>query len=283
MDETFAKNFNKIFVIESLDDSDRKTGEELYDDIISRLSRFGDGSFESKFCLIENKTEFANLMSDIAIEASRGVNPILHFEIHGSQLGIVLKNGDLIPFPILSTQLSLINSACKNNLFLTLAICHGGMIAFNVSLASPAPFLGFIGSYDEVSDIEILHRYTDFYQEFLVSRNFEVAFDLFKKSNGIENKKFHLIDTYELFVKVYKKYIGENLNPSKLKLRATLALKSVKTINRKDRRKKEKDFIKVVKNTRQKYYKEHSRKFFMIDLYPENKDRFEMPDNYKDL
>ena len=283
MDASFSKNFNKIFVIESLELTDRKTGAELYDDIIYKLGKYGDGTFTTEFVDLENYLQYEELMTRIAVECGRGVNPILHFEIHGSELGLVLKNGDLVPFPILAMHLSVINRGCKNNLFLTLAICHGAMIGFSVKLNLPAPFLGFIGSYDEIYDLDILLRYTEFYQEFLINRDFERAFEIFVKCNIIEENKFHLIDTYDLFVKVYKDYSKKNQLPSQLKERAKMALKEEKFVNRHDKRKKEREFIKAVKRSRQKFYLEHSKTFFMLDLYPENIKRFPLPDNYSKM
>ncbi|UFK97711.1 hypothetical protein [Kaistella faecalis] len=283
MEQSFTRTFNKIFVIESLDESDSKTGKMLFDDIISRLAKYGDGSFTCEYLDISNRAEFDDAMIKIAIECGRGVKPILHLEIHGSELGLKLKNGDLIPYPILAMQLSILNRGCKNNLFLTMAVCHGAMISFNIQLSEPAPFLGFIGAYNEVSDYDILLKYTEFYQEFLISRDFDKAFEYFLKVNAVDSKKWHLIDTYELFVKIYKDYVKEKLDPKKNKERAKLALKPYHFINRRERRKKERNFIEVLNNSKQHFYKEHSRKFFMIDLYPENEGRFNLPSNHTDL
>lgn len=283
MDISFLQSFNKIYVIESLEDSDRKTGEELYTDIISRLNKYGDGSFQSEFFKIDNKTEFEDLLTNIAVECGRGIRPIIHLEIHGSELGLVLKSGELIPYSILAMHLSILNRGCKNNLFLTMAVCHGAMLSFNVQLSKPAPFLGFIGAYDAVSDYDILLKYTEFYQEFLVSRDFDKAFEYFLKVNPVDSKKWHLIDTYELFVKVYKNYIKVNSNSSKLRERARLALKPYKFVSPVQYKKMEKEFIRKIKETRQPFYKEHSKIFFMIDLYPENEGRFYLPQNSLDL
>lgn len=283
MDASFSKNFNKIFVIESLEPTDRKTGAELYNDIIYKLGKYGDGTFTTEFVELENYVQYEELMIRIAIDCSRGVRPILHLEIHGSELGLTLKNGDLIPYPILAMQLSILNRGCKNNLFFTMAVCHGAMISFNIQLSEPAPFLGFIGAYNEVSDYDILLKYTEFYQEFLISRDFDKAFEYFLKVNAVDSKKWHLIYTYELFVKIYKDYVKEKLDPKKNKERAKLALKPYHFINRRERRKKERNFIEVVNNSKQHFYKEHSRKFFMIDLYPENEGRFNLPSNHTDL
>lgn len=81
--------FDRIYVIESLDGSMEKlTGKELYDDLL-RWKEL-DGKLKSELLQVENKQQFFDALKNIKEECIiGGHHPILHFEIHGSDM----KNG----------------------------------------------------------------------------------------------------------------------------------------------------------------------------------------------
>ena len=56
--------FNKIYVIESLEEDEDKTGKELYDDILSRRQMANDNKFICVYKPINNKIEYKNLIKE---------------------------------------------------------------------------------------------------------------------------------------------------------------------------------------------------------------------------
>ncbi len=118
--------FNKVYVIESLDSEEEKlTGQELYNDLL-RWKEYQVKDFKSDLIQVSNKSEFKAALDRIKEECTtKGFYPIIHFEVHGSEdkSGLILNSGELIKWSELYKDLIEINSIIGNNLFITLAVC----------------------------------------------------------------------------------------------------------------------------------------------------------------
>ncbi|THF53143.1 hypothetical protein E6C50_02760 [Flavobacterium supellecticarium] len=279
--------FNKIYVIESLDKDEQKTGKDLYDDILRWRQMSSDNKFTCEYKPINNKVEYETLIAHIEKECEKGIFPILHFEIHGlsNKSGLVLNNNETITYSKLTEDLSKINIKIGNNLFLTLAVCHGAYLLGAVKINKPAPFLGFIGSFETINNDDILYRYTGFYNEFLTSFDLSTSLKIFFEANHIDNNKFSFIDTEETFMTVYKNYIKENTSKKGIKKRIEDAIleNNLTFKSRQEKRKFGRDFEKELNKTKQKYYSKHKDIFFMIKDFPENKERFKLARNYSEI
>jgi len=279
--------FNRIYVIESLDISDKLTGKELYDDLL----RWKDYQFQelsADYFPVKNKIEFFDRLNHIKRECiEKRHSPILHLEIHGAEdkTGLVLQSNELVTWDELYNYLVEINMSVGNNLFLTLAVCHGAHLMQIIRLSNPAPFYGFVGSFDVINVNDLLLRYNEFYEEFFTSFKLEKAMERLHKANPDVPSTYKFISSEETFVKVYNNYIKENLSKEGIEKRAKQAIidEKVTFVNRGERRRFEKDFAKKVESTKEHYYKEHSSIFFMLKDYPQNKDRFKVPNSLKEL
>ena len=118
-----------------------------------------------------------------------------------------------------SIALSTVNQIIGNNLFLTLSVCHGAYLLGNVQIDKPAPFIGFVGSFDLIYNSDSLMRYTEFYDAFLMSFDLGKAIQRFLNANTLNPNTFNLIDTEETFKSVYKKYLLENTTKDGIKKR----------------------------------------------------------------
>ena len=90
--------FNRIYIIESLQAGDRKTGTELHNDRL-RWKRYNHPDFESILIIPVNRIDFFAACDKILVKCkNEGISPILHFEIHGAsdQSGLVLTSGELV-------------------------------------------------------------------------------------------------------------------------------------------------------------------------------------------
>lgn len=109
--------FDRIYVIESLDGSREKlTGKELYDDLL-RWKEL-DGKLKSELLLVENKQQFFDALKNIKEKCIiGGHHPILHFEIHGSDMknGLVVLSKELITWNELREVLVDLNCQIGNS------------------------------------------------------------------------------------------------------------------------------------------------------------------------
>lgn len=85
--------FNKIFIAESLGESEPKTGFQLFNDVQNWLKVLLPGT-EVCFTAIPDRLTLSNWLSSIIDETSnKGVVPLIHIEAHGSETGIALSSG----------------------------------------------------------------------------------------------------------------------------------------------------------------------------------------------
>lgn len=276
-------SFNKIFVIESL--NDKKTGHELYNDILRWKQKLNNNIFECEFVELNSRVEFFSFFQNLLMEINHGLKPIFHFEIHGlsDKSGLSLKNNDKILYKELANLLSQINKVIGNNLFLTLAVCHGAYLLEGVRIDQPAPYLGFIGSFEEVKNNDTLLRYSDFYDEFLTSFNLEKSIQRFLNVNALTPNTFTIIETEETFKQVYKNYIKENTSGRGIKKRLKEVEKQQFFKNLHEKQNFEKKFKEEVLRTRQKFFIKHRDIFFMINDFPGNESRFKLPKKYYEI
>lgn len=271
--------FNKVYIIESLKSNELKTGEELYNDFMKWVPLYKKMEIEIVLKKVNSKKEFFKLLDEIEKDCIDNENyPILHLEIHGNDAGLVLNSGEQITWEEIYESLVKINLAIGNNLFLTLAVCHGAYLMKIIKLDKPAPFFSIVGSFGEllVSDIQVDYR--KFYEKLFDTLDVNEAIKELRKSNETPPYRYRYLDTENIFKDVYNNYLKDNMYKEAMKKRAKKAIEQkilyLQINNRACRRKNEKLFIKELKRTKEIYEKNHRRIFFMIDRFPENKERF---------
>jgi hypothetical protein len=278
--------FNKVYVIESLDETKEKlTGKELYDDLL-RWKEYQITDFKAEYISIDTKSDFIKTLETIKDECTtKGYSPILHFEIHGSSdtSGLVLKSGELFTWEELYQDLVAINSIIGNNLFITLAVCHGGYIMQLIKIDNPAPYWGFIGSFDEIKVSDLLIRYNEFYDVFLRNFNLNEAVQKLHEANPSVPSTYRFISTEDTFKNINREYFSEKFSEEQIKLRFEDGLKQ-NNLNIKDRNLKTQYRIKFrseLLKSKKDYFEKHKRTFFMFDNFPENEKRFQV--KYEEL
>lgn len=97
-------HFNRIYIVESLQVSERQTGSELHNDLLNRMS-YIHNDFQSILRRPKDRKEWGQVFSDILDDCQRNGNiPIIHFEVHGSSQkdGLVLTSRELVKWEELS-------------------------------------------------------------------------------------------------------------------------------------------------------------------------------------
>ncbi len=271
--------FNKIWIVESLSPGDLKTGENLYKDRVEPTC-FQLNEVESKFCRLESKEDFMSLLKKIQKDTKEyGKFPIIHIECHGSEQGLTMANNDQISWKELRDPLIQINMASKLNLLVVLAACNGANLIKTVSQLDRAPFFALIGPTKDVTTGSIEKNFDAFYKEFLSSYDGDKAIATLNNGKSLQDREYHFFPVMSLFVEGFKKYYQENCVGKALQSRVENLLS--KAMSDPLIRKKGITFIR--RNIKQGLkdvehaYNNYLNKFFMTDIYEENKERFNFP------
>lgn len=161
---------NTIEIIESLRPDDTRTGKQLYDIVCQEVPN--QERFE--YTYVNNKNEFIEKLIEVANNAKKGINPIVHLEIHGSREGLELGNGECLDWVYLSQLFTQINVNSKFNLVLVLSVCYGIYATRMIQLGNIAPFTFMVAPPDRIHEDKI-RLLSDFYYKLLETQSFSAA------------------------------------------------------------------------------------------------------------
>lgn len=164
--------FNHIYVLQSLRRGERNTAQELYDDIIRWRT---SDSMQAEIVIIQTKADLFASLDTIFRRIRDGRIPFLHFEMHGYLEGLQVSSDEVVTWAELVPIFRKINTAIRNNLFISVAACQGGNIQFGVKIMEPCPFRGFIGPMQDVYPLDVLYSFSEFFNSLLTGNDFEKA------------------------------------------------------------------------------------------------------------
>lgn len=282
--------FNKIYVIESLQEDERQTGKELYDDIINRRSCC-HSALDTEYVQVPSLADWSFTIKRIIQEVKDNqVIPILHLELHGSSNhdGLVLAKGNLIPWRDFVSDMRCINIETQNNLFITMGICFGMDILYYTSLEEPSPFWGIIGSLYALQNDDIYIRYSEFYDEFLQSFDLTKSLERLFQANPNRPQEYSFVNAPELFRVVYKNYLKTQFTSDATKKRSSDTIMGEETkrgVNFTSKAKKvlASKFKKELKRTKNRFYLSHFNNFLMCNKFKTCKERFAIPRTTKEF
>lgn len=172
---------HEIIVIQSLKENDRKTGEELFNDIL-RYKPEVNKEVYVKFYNIGNHSEFVEILNKIERDIPRNHVLTLHFETHGCIDGIGLGDGTLVKWGELFSLLRPINIKLSNLLMVIMSMCQGAAISSHIEPTLRCPFRAFVGFEKDMKEGDLLEVYSIFYETY---NNMLDVFDALKRANSI--------------------------------------------------------------------------------------------------
>ena len=253
-----------FFNLESLRVGDYKTYETLHDTILYNDQKPKDLDYE--LINIGNSEELFTCLSQIEEKVNNELYPIIHFDLHGSPEGIELRSGELVNWDSIIKSLTDINIQCGLNLFLSVGACFGISAVQMVDARKRAPFAILIAPNGEVYPDNLNEFYKGFF-EAVFQNNIKNFFD----NSPLVPAVFSIVNVETLYHKIF------NLKDQK---KSGILYKYFDLWKEKNE-----DLIKRIYDEKQIHelfelhiyiQNEKSRKelkdhFFMIDLYPENK------------
>jgi hypothetical protein len=195
--------FSKVYVIESLSPNERKTGTNIYSDIIERKT-WQNPDLKAELLTPKNRKEFVRSLEQIRCEVEGGEAwPFIHFEIHGSTDGLSLANGEDFTWKELYPHLKMLNLLNRNNLFVSLATCYGAHIFDVVNPLQTAPFYGYVGTWNKIGDRDLEVDFTEFFKEFLSSSSMTKAIQRLNENTGEKDSRYTVFHAEGLFDLIY--------------------------------------------------------------------------------
>jgi len=188
----------RIYIIESLADSDLKTGSNLFNDLLKYLE-YKDSLNDSELIKVKTKTDFLSAFNIIERNIKEeSIFPIIHIEAHGNEKSIVLEKGEIL-WSDLYDELIKINVLLSNRLILVLAMCNGGWITSCFNPEKRAPFRYLLSSANVVYEKELQNALVEFYSTFFFSEYPTLCLE--NLNNEIKNgeSKFLMFDIGERF------------------------------------------------------------------------------------
>ena len=231
-----SPKFNKVVFLESLNSNEFRTGKSLAEDL-EYIKIKNDLHIPIEYRDIPNSSKFFEYLKNITEEAeNKSIFPVVQIDAHGSNNppGLVMRSGELIEWLDLEEYLRKLNIASRGNLLLVTASCFGQFANISVAVVNRAPFWAVVGPMAAVKVHDIQSTLMRFYSSLLAqSAPHEIA-------ESLKNSSLKVVTTEWFFVQSYK-YMIENLQPS---IPAS------------------KEEFEILLN-----------QFFMVDIYPENKDK----------
>ena len=158
----------KVYILESLCQGDRKTGEDLKDFLrqMSVDKKLSLSDFDYQYISISNQEELLAALATIGTEVD-GNNkwPIIQVECHGSIKGegLVLSSRENVCWKDLFDSLRTINIASSNLLMLNLSMCFGDTVIRYIDPQKRAPFRGVTFTQGKAYPDQLEKAWSNFY------------------------------------------------------------------------------------------------------------------------
>lgn len=265
--------FNTIYIVESLPASERKTGAELFNKVISPIvSKQSDQSAFYK--VVSNKQDFFDTLTAIkeeCVQQNRG--PLLHIECHGHKDGLGLESGEFVTWAELKPYLTNLNQISKLNLLVVLAACSGIFLGQTLSLNDRAPVWGIIGPNETIYDSALIADFSNFYTEFFTSFDGVKALEKLLLFLPNQKSQYSFINAEFFFKRVFVNYLDNYCNEAALKKREDEIVSQIKN--------KTPEYEPLLRANLQKDLRSYEKvfnqfreQFFFVDIAPENLNRF---------
>lgn len=153
---------NRVVVIECLASEERRNGLELVEWMNSKLSGI------AQYFACRNVDDLKASLAQIREEMSRtGDSPIIHLEAHGHIEGIVWSGEDVGPaisWEELAKILRPINEMSKCNLILVVSACLGIAALNTMSVGPRVAAIAVVGPCGEATPKQLLEGFKEFYR-----------------------------------------------------------------------------------------------------------------------
>lgn len=260
--------FNQILVVDSLPDGELNTAERLSADMRA-WATLREQAPEVVRHKVRSGAEFLRLLQACERVALRDPYvPLLHIECHGSEDGLRFSDGSVLHWADLQPALTSLNVATKLNLVVVVAACDGSSVAYTMSAHQRAPLWGFLAPNREISTGALEASLTAFYQTLLATGSAERALEALRQTDA--GGTFMFISARTMFRLAIESYQAAHGSPEEVTRRA-------RRLQALARQQGVEYPLALIENMIRdpEILEGFRRTFFMIDIYPDNANRFD--------
>ena len=255
----------KVFIIESLRNGDKKTGEDLKDNL--RQIWYDQNlisDFDCQYTYVHDSNDLIRTIKDIEKQVTKSNKlPILQIECHGSSDGLQLESMEMVIWKDLFNYIRPINIASYNLLMLNLSMCNGETVIRYIDPTQRAPFRAVTGPIGEVLPEVLEKAWLFFYENYmkyltedyglhklaqssgLIYYTQEFIFDAYYDLANQDHELFEALRTkelYEMYVeegpllidpKVYSIWVAKKHTKIKEKYRSMFCFDDLKNLQQK--------------------------------------------------
>lgn len=193
---------NAVVWITSLRESEMGVTRRIVEDLEPFIRR-KEAIFQHH--VVETAAQFLLCLDCLAIQAYRGLLPIIHLDAHGSaEDGLhIAASGENIPWHAVIVRLRRINWFTRNNLCIVSMACYSIEAAHSITLEEETPFYFLAAPKDEISAGFVEEKAFEFYE-----RVFEHE-ELIHAYETILSEKLQVIHCERLLVNALIHYIRD--------------------------------------------------------------------------
>ena len=265
-----------VVVVQSLRERDHPTGTNLFENTIAPALFQKD--MLGELYVVSTRRQFVGALHRTLQLARVGHAPILHLETHGDVEGLQLTSREILEWAELAPLLSEINQACRMNLLVVAAACHGWFLGTVLKPTDRSPVWGVLGPSDAAYPDDLYRAMTNFYRALLTRFDMRAALDAMNGDAAIGEWVYRLEWAEMLFCKVFRHYMrdleGEETREQRVnRLVADVARQQNLDVNQTMRLRA--DFSAKLGDHKW-WFDYYKTRFLMLDLFDENRSRFQL-------
>jgi len=268
--DTYQFGASEILILSAVPEHDLQAARWLAEEITD-IQTAGNEIPQLIFRTLLDPASFLRELDEALLRAQAGARPMIHLDGHGTPEGLRFDAQTFTPWPEIVDRFRLINIATRNNLVVTSGACHSAWAYSNTSLEQPVPFFGLLAPSKAISAGEVKEGFRHFYRAFLTTRNFEDGVNAMV--GHVQQKVMAVLFAPDFLEGVVRTFIvdhcmgkGRRTRLESLVSQAVAAGAPLAVAR--------KTFRQELQKPQARDLKRKGDHFLMIDIFPENADRF---------
>jgi hypothetical protein len=283
---TYENGISSLHIIDSTKERDGEPGRSLEARLTNNPPVFS--GLPIHLHQVTFREDFQKVLDAIyRDEATRGRSPLLHFELHGSESGIALRDDTAISWDEFALELTRFNLATRFNLLVVLSCCQGFLQIHSMNYSRVCPFNGLVSCTGIAQTSELLYGFEILYRSLAAKIPIQKAVEVMNRGLKAESDiEFGFESAHLMFLSVVAAIYRDNMKPEYLtekkkihrrKMEQDKALSgSLTPISDAD---VENSFLECIDWEINKFY----FNYFAIDKIPENAEKYSFEWLVKDV
>jgi hypothetical protein len=176
-----SSKITKIYVLESLDAKEKRTGTELFQEIIERYRIYYKSQILTEFKSISSAEELQGYLENLSDVLNEEDEVIVHIEAHGNRNELSLVNKDRVPWALLADWFRNLNKKTSHGLHVHISACNSMYLGQSIDYHKIAPFKSWTASLTEILPQQLGEENEVLYEALMRTGDFMVAAEILEK------------------------------------------------------------------------------------------------------